>query len=65
MWRIGQVVVDGEGYAMALDLRGFPVVEETGEWMVPEGYCPKCACPLNPGERECLDCILDMAVDAV
>jgi len=50
---------------VALDLGGFPVIEETGEWTVPEGFCPQCACPLNPGERECLDCILDMAVDAV
>lgn len=28
-----------------------------------EVYCPLCACILNPGEKLCLDCLLDMMVE--
>lgn len=28
-----------------------------------EGFCPFCACRLNPGERVCLDCLLDLSIE--
>lgn len=28
------------------------------------GYCPFCACPLDPGESICPDCLLDVALKA-
>jgi hypothetical protein len=28
-----------------------------------DGFCPFCACRLNPGEKVCLDCLLDICVE--
>ncbi|MBE0467546.1 MAG: hypothetical protein IBX71_10045 [Candidatus Desulforudis sp.] len=47
--------------AVAL-LQGVPVEETTPERLKRDGFCPLCACLLNPGEKICLDCILDVSI---
>jgi hypothetical protein len=47
-------------------LQEVPVVESAAreqlEQLERDGFCPFCACFLNPGEKVCLDCQFDIVL---
>lgn len=49
---------------MALTLlQEVPVIESIArERLERDGFCPFCACFLNPGEKVCLDCQFDIVL---
>jgi|Deesub1362A_J573_1020465.scaffolds.fasta_scaffold00069_46 hypothetical protein len=38
------------------------VEESDQERLEQDGFCPFCACRVNPGEKVCLDCLLDFSI---